>query len=114
MRGTATFIILALLTSFQCISACTLAVCGETRQAHVPPCHPQEAPAPVHHSTHDQACDHQKAADHVRPLMPDLQFAVVADLAPLVLMAHAPAVDAASLVFTRPPLLFSPSSVLRI
>lgn len=115
MRVTVTFAILMLLASFQCISACTLAECGETQeQPQTPPCHHEKAPAPSHHSTHDQACDHQKTADQARPSMPELQFVADIDAVPFRIITLTAVFEPAHQVFASPPLLGSPSSILRI
>jgi len=101
-----------LLTSVQCLSACTLASCAPApKDAQLPPCH-QHHQTPV--SDQHNSCDHQKAvsAPSADLAIAHLGFAPLAEFVP-VLMAATPLVLAAHLVLESPLGLLTPS-VLRI
>jgi len=114
MRGPAVLLIGMLLASVQCITACTLASCGETQQKQVPPCHQHQSPTPEQESTHTKACDHQKATDQVRDLMPDLQLVVLVIDAPAVAPMSQAAWEPGAQLFASPPPLTVSSPILRI
>jgi hypothetical protein len=139
MRVYAVVLIVALVASAQCISACTIASCIETQQRNVPPCHKHGVPpqggvpqggipqggipmSSHHHGSESpdspqqqgQACDHQKTADEARWAALDLYFFDVLTDSPSMQVLSNPGLAEPSRKFESPPPLVTPSSVLRI
>ena len=132
MRVYAILVVLALVASAQCMSACAIASCMESQEKHVPPCHQHGAPhggVPLssHHGSgshddsdsqsvpqHDKACDHQKTADEARWVAADLSFVdVVTETGSVEALASAGLVQEPGIFGSPPPLVIF-SSVLRI
>lgn len=114
MRWVSVVTIALLLTSVQCLSACTLASCAPApKDAQLPPCHQhRQTPAPA--SDQHNNCDHQKAVSAPSADVAIAHLGLIA--APVFLpesMAAAPLTRAAHLVPESPPGLITPS-VLRI
>src|SRR4051812_4915087 len=112
MRWFSLAIVALLLSSVQCLSACTLASCAPSpKDTQLPPCHRQhQAPAANHHDN----CDHQKAVS-----IPGTDFALAhlgfAPPPPSIL----PLIAALPVTLLERPVLESPpglttASVLRI